>query len=161
MAIAEGLSAATAGFKLIQGALELLKREHVDPQDVAARLLELQGLLIQTRQALVDAQEDNRNLQATLTDDKRQQEIESDLNMEPDGQFLVRQSERAQGKNIPYCPVCWGESHKLIALAPGNGTRGTYHCVVHKHTYTTQEHRDALRASTQRLAQHTPKSPWS
>lgn len=160
MAIAEGLSATKAGFDLLKSALEMLKREQVDRQEVAAQLLELQGLLIDTRRALVDAEEENHKLQAQLGERDRRKEIETDIVMETDGHFLVRKSEQTEGKNIPYCHICWGESFNLIPLTPGM-TKGTFSCGIHKQSYRSKEYRDVVEGRNQRFSGSGGGSPWS
>ena len=137
MEIAGGISATKAGFDLIKGIRELLKREKVDPQEISARLLELQELLLQAQSALGDAQEENRQLRQQLANSDAIKELEADLEMEPDGQFLVRNSEKKDGKYIPYCPICWGESNKLIPLTP-LASAGYFDCVLHKARFRTK-----------------------
>jgi hypothetical protein len=46
MTIAGGISATKAGFDLIKGVRELVKRPDVDAAEVSARLLELQELML-------------------------------------------------------------------------------------------------------------------
>ncbi|MEQ1945815.1 MAG: hypothetical protein ABL995_01410 [Bryobacteraceae bacterium] len=160
MAIAEGLSATKAGFDLLKSALEMLKREQVDRQEVAAQLLELQGLLMDTRQALVDAEEENRSLKAAMEERDRLDALRADVDIDTDGHYLYRKSDRAEGKNIPYCPICWGESTNLIALAPGM-TKGTFRCGVHNQAYRTSEYRDEVENRNQRFSGSGGGSQWS
>lgn len=149
--IITGLTATKTGLDLIKGVRELLKPEKVDRTAVQARLGELQEALYQAREALGDAQEAKRNqaheiadLKRLVEDLKMQADISGDLQMQADGQFLIRKSEKDAGQLIPYCPVCWGEKSKLIPLTPG-GLEGNYFCAIHKQTHTTQLRRDKAK----------------
>ena len=137
MAILEGLSATKAGFELIRGALELLKREDLDRHEIAARLLELQALVLETRQALSDADDENRSLKRELADNSNLMELEKDLfftGEEGGGVFLLN-TERAGGIFKPYCPICWADDRKLIPLV--EMASRYYSCVKHKQSHDT------------------------
>lgn len=138
MAIAEGLSATKAGFDLLKGALEMLKREQVDRQEVAAQLLELQGLLIDTRRALVDAEEENRALSAELAENSRVAELEALMVYNKSVYWKKIGNGAVEGE--PYCTVCWERDKRLSHLRPG-ATRGTYRCQACQSAYTTNESR--------------------
>jgi hypothetical protein len=64
--------------------------------------------------------------------------------MELEDGFLVRKSERAQGKSIRYCAICWNQRRETSELAPITGTCG-------RHSYNmvsgeaAERHRAALR----------------
>ncbi len=145
MSFTAGLSATKAGLDLIQRALELVKREDVDRSEVLARLTELQGLLLETRRALSDGQDENRELRRETEDAKRRQTIDDDLEFVQDGGFWVRKSQKDQGVFCPLCPVCWGEKHQLVPLTPL--ATGYYHCAIHGATYKTQAAQEAQRRS--------------
>ena len=49
--VTTGLSATKTAFELIKGAVDLLGRMDVDPSEVQARLLELQGLTLEAQRA--------------------------------------------------------------------------------------------------------------
>jgi hypothetical protein len=115
MAIAAGLSATKTGFKLIKIAVELLKRETVDVHEVQARLIELQGLMLDARSALVDAEEENRRLKRALEDQDDAKKLAEDMEFQNDGGFYVRKSEAGKGL-IAYCPLC---CHSKPCVRPG------------------------------------------
>ena len=54
-AISAGLSATKSGFDLIKAIREILKRPEVDKGEVAARLLDLQALMLDAQSALGEA----------------------------------------------------------------------------------------------------------
>jgi hypothetical protein len=134
MSIAGGLSATKTGFDLIKSAVDLLKRETVDVHEVQARLIELQGLMLEARSALVDAEEENRTLRRSIEDDQRRQEIENDMDFQTDGGFYIRKSEASKG-TIAYCPVCWKKGGRTIPMQLSDV--GQYWCSVHNTYYTT------------------------
>jgi hypothetical protein len=134
MSIAGGLSATKTGFDLIKSAVDLLKRETVDVHEVQARLIELQGLMLEARSALVDAEEENRTLRRSIEDDQRRQEIENDMDFQTDGGFYIRKSEASKG-TIAYCPVCWKKGGRTIPMQLSDV--GQYWCSVHNTNYTT------------------------
>src|SRR5688572_2536591 len=99
--ILTGLTATKTGLDLIKGVRELLKPEKVDRTQIQDRLGELQEALYQAREALGDAQEVNRNqtleigeLKKTVEGLRLQADVAGDLQMQADGQFLVRKSEK-------------------------------------------------------------------
>lgn len=130
---------------MVKGAVEILKRPDVDAHEVSARLLELQGLMIEAQLALGDAQEEIRSLKQKLSEHDETRALRDDLEFVQDGGFYRRKSESAQGLFNPYCPVCWGDRRKAIPLAPL--LNGFYTCAIHKTNYQTS----AAREEQQRL----------
>jgi hypothetical protein len=61
--------------KLVTDAVDLLKRPQIDPHEVQARLLELQGLMLEAREALSDAHDEKVNLEARITELTRMADI--------------------------------------------------------------------------------------
>jgi hypothetical protein len=150
MTVAAGLSATKAGFDLIKGVREIFKHPEPDLGEISARLLELQELMLQARDALAEAQEENRRLQRLLDDREEQKALGSDLEMVPDGQFFIRKTERDAGIFVPYCPTCWGDGKKLVPLAP-YGVNGAYRCAIHDKTiYRTKAYAEAIQKSISR-----------
>src|SRR5262249_10146171 len=121
--------------------------------------LELQVLMLEAQRALAEAEEENRNLRNELNTRDELKALEVDLVFQEDGAFLVRKSEAEAGKEINYCPVCWGESRKLITLAPT--TPGCFECVLHKKTYLTQKYYDRVKERNNRLARPRRTGKWS
>ena len=66
MTIATGISATKTGFELIRSVRELVRRPEVDGAEVAARLLELQDLMLDARNALSEAESKKRTLSLLL-----------------------------------------------------------------------------------------------
>ena len=82
-----------------------------------------------------------RTLKEQLAVQKQLLNIGDDLEFVEDGGFYVRKSERAAGKNIPYCPICWKSDKVDIPLHPGAGV-GLYSCSVHKSQYQSAAFRE-------------------
>jgi hypothetical protein len=151
MAIAAGLSATKTGFELIKGAVELLKRGSVDVHEIQARLIELQGLMLEACSALVDAEEENRRLKRTLEEQNNLTALTEDMEFQLDGGFYVRRSEAEKGL-IAYCPLCWQKDHLTVPLE-ASGKPGSFRCSIHETFYETAEHREAAR----RFAESRPR----
>jgi hypothetical protein len=141
-----GLGATKTGLDLVKGVRELLKREKIDKSEIQEHLNSLQEALFQAREALGDAQELNRSLNRQIDENKRLLDIGADMEYDNDGGFYVKKSEKAQGKAIPYCPLCWKSDRKDIPLNPMFG-EGYYRCDIHKSNYETSRYRRASRNS--------------
>jgi hypothetical protein len=135
-----GLGATKTGLDLIKGVRELLKRDKIDRTEVLDHLNSLQEALYQAREALGDAQELNRNLVRQIEDNKRLLAVGADMEYVSDGGFYIRKTERAAGRTIPYCPICWKKDNKDIPLNPMFG-EGYYRCDVHGSNYETSDYR--------------------
>jgi hypothetical protein len=96
-AVASGLSATKTGFELIKGVRELLKGPEVNTSEVLARLIELQDLMLNANVALVEIDEENRKLKATIAELTRMAEFGKD--------FKSAHGLYWHGSN-PYCPTC-------------------------------------------------------
>ena len=110
-------------------------------REVLARLLELQGLILDARTALSDGQEEVLALRRTLQDNADLRKLESDMDFQQDGGFYIRKSEVAAGNPVPYCPICWGDSQKAIALSAQADV--CYRCILHPTAvYETKVYRE-------------------
>jgi len=135
MAIAEGLRATKAGFDLVKGALELVKREDIDRSEVLARLLELQGLLLDARTALSDADAEKKQLEAKISELVRMADIGKDFKSAHGVYWYL---------SNPYCPTCWDVDRKPVRLAgpvrtgaTGHGEHNQWTCPFHKSVFLT------------------------
>jgi hypothetical protein len=161
MSIPVGLSATKTGFDLIKSAVELLKRENVDVHEVQARLIELQGLMLDARAALVDAEEENRSLKREIEEYIKQRQLAEDMEFQIDGGFYVRSSEVEKGL-IAYCPVCWRKDGHTVPLETSD-TPGYFRCWVHKSVYKTaayRQHEKNRTTSAQRLPRSGGPGSW-
>jgi len=120
-----------------------MKRPQYDPNEIQARLLELQGLMLEAQRALSEADEEHRRLRATIEEKEKQLRTVADLEFLDDGQFYTRRSEDGR---IPYCPICWGEKDKLIPLVPGGAEKGYFTCAIPKVVYTTDHYKTRTAA---------------
>jgi hypothetical protein len=140
MSIATGISAVKTGFELVKGVVEILKRPEVDAHEVSARLLELQGLMLEAREALSGAQDEIDGLKKTIKEHDAFKELDADMEFRIDGGFFLRKSEQAKGI-IPYCTVCWKSDGKAVPLEQ-DVQPGTFRCRIHHHTYRTSQFTD-------------------
>ena len=95
--------------------------------------------MLSLQASLAHNQAQNQELEKKVKDLETQQSLIQDLDMEPDGQFYIRTSERAASKHIPYCPQCWGADRKLVPLLKGSPI-GTWQCRLHSTLFKTLEH---------------------
>ncbi len=105
-------------------------------QEVGQRVIELQSAMLDLQAQMTELLEENRSLKACLNDKRRQDELEADIEFEPDGQFYVRKSERDTNL-VRYCPVCWGTDRKLVPLTPYKYP-GVFRCAIHESCYSTK-----------------------
>ena len=127
MTIAGGISATKAGFGLIKGVRELVKRPEVDLSEVSARLLELQELMLEARDALNEAQEEKLKLEVRIADLSRMSDIGNSFTFDG-GLYWFR--------DFPYCPNCWDVDRKPIRLTGPYGFSNTdWDCPIHKQKY--------------------------
>ncbi len=158
MSFAQGLTATKAGIELTRHLLDYSKREDVDRLEIAARLLELQGLILETRQALSDGADENRELMRQLDDREAFRALQADMVFQDDGGFFVRKSERDAGQEIPYCPVCWKKNDKTLPLNRVE-TAGLFRCGVDETVYKTQAYRDHRQQKLAELSRANSGGP--
>jgi hypothetical protein len=145
--VKSAISAAKTAFDLARALQNGLAKQQINPEEVPARLMELQQLILDLQSNLHDMAEENRQLRRQLDELRAQQQLGDDLEMVDDGQFFVRKSERQAGRPILYCPVCWGVNQKLVPLLTRSDER-VLECVVHKALYYTKAYREESRSSS-------------
>jgi hypothetical protein len=85
MSFIEGLTATKTGIGLIKSAVDLVRREEIDRNEVLARLTELQGLVLDARTALSDGQEEVNTLRRALDDRDALNALHADMEYQQDG----------------------------------------------------------------------------
>ena len=135
--IGAGLTAVKTGFDLIKHVRELTKKEKPDLQEISDKLVELQGLLLDARQALADADEEKCLLRNQLEAMRVRQNQIDDMEYVEDGGFYIRKSEKEAGKTIAYCPLCWTKDGKAVVL--GTRGHGSYWCNHDRSSYQTRQ----------------------
>jgi hypothetical protein len=145
MEITTVLSSAKTAFTLARALQDGLARQQIKPEEVPARLMELQQHILTMQAVVHDLAEENRQLKHALGEFDDLKKVEADLEFIQDGAFLVRKSERAQGIVNPICPICWGETKKVIPMMPV--ANGFYMCKLHKASYQTA----AYKAEQERI----------
>src|SRR5438094_1049853 len=110
--------------------------------------IELYEKLVAVQQDALSLIDENRNLKDQIRALKeeiegmrRHSDISADMEYVEDGGFYIRRSEKAAGKNIPYCPLCWTAGKgAVVPLNPTHG-EGFYTCVIHQANYETRAYR--------------------
>jgi hypothetical protein len=144
MDITGGLGALKSGFEISNAIRQRVKEGKVFPNEILEQLQSVQQAMLDSQAALNEAATEIRSLEEKLARRDRDDETGKDLEYSSDGGFYVRKSEQAQGKGIPYCPVCWGSDKKLVPLNPGSGN-GYFSCDIHDSNYQTERHRQWLK----------------
>jgi hypothetical protein len=139
VSIIAGISATKTGFELVKGVVEKLKRPDVDAGEVSARLLELQGLMLEAREALSAAHDEIAQLKKAIAAFDQTAALEK-LMVYDQSVYWKRGSDSADLERHPYCTTCWDKERRLSHLKPG-ATRGTWTCQIDRSTYQTEEYR--------------------
>ena len=144
MPIIEALTAAKAALDISGKISDLVNRPHIDAAEVRANVHQMLIHLVNAQSGLSEAQVEIAELRQKLDDQERIRAIEADLEIEPDGQYYYRKSERSAGKQIQYCPVFWGDKGKLIPLTH-TAESTLFECGIHKTKYPTKVYIEALK----------------
>lgn len=136
---------ALAEFAAVSSALRALKTitqiaTDVKSTELTDKIIELQQSLLEMQTGMTGLVDDNQALKHQIEELRRLGDISDDMEYVEDGGFYIRKSEKAAGKNIAYCPACWGDTRKTVALNPLSG-RGVFRCEIHHATYQTAETR--------------------
>jgi hypothetical protein len=142
------LGAVKAGFDLIKGVRELLKKDKVNPAEVSSQLLELQELLLQARASLVEANEYIGKLEGDLAAKLQVEELEK-LMLYDQTVYWRRIGSADEVEPNPYCTVCWEKNRVLSHLRPG-ATNGTYRCQIDGASYYINSYSDSPMQALQR-----------
>ena len=136
MSITSGLSAAKTGFELVRSVRELVRRPEIDASEVSARLVELQELMLDARNALSEAQDDQVALEAQIAQLTRMADVGQDFHKEYGLYWL---------DGYPYCAVCWDVDRKPVRLSGPvpvreQGPIEQWTCPLHKQPLTLPWH---------------------
>ena len=63
--------------------------------------------MLDARNALNEAQNENERLRKTIADHDEFKAVEADLQFQNDGSFYIRKSDGAY-----WCPTCWGDKQR-------------------------------------------------
>jgi hypothetical protein len=142
MSIAAGITATKATLDVAKILSDLVSRPNIDAVDVRGKLHELLIHAVNAQTALAEAQLEMSELRNQLQEQNRLREIDADLEMDLEGRYLVRKSEKARGL-IPYCPTCWGYT-KLVPLTLTQHP-GAFKCALHDIYFDSREHREYIK----------------
>lgn len=147
MPIAEGIAAIKATLDLAKLTSDLVNRPNIDAESVRKNLHEMLIHAVNALTAIGEAQHELLTLRGKLDDKAALVALTADLEPVPDGGFLVKKSDKTAGHLIPYCPVCWGQEQKAIALVPM--ANGYYSCAIHPDaSYQTKAYREEQQRRT-------------
>ncbi|HLG97545.1 MAG TPA: hypothetical protein VKX49_14625 [Bryobacteraceae bacterium] len=132
------LGAVKTGFELIKSVRELLKKEKVDPVEVNNQLLQIQELLLETRNAVTDARAYIEKLDAELANKRKSDEVEK-LMVYDQTVYWKRTGNGDEIEPHPYCTVCWEKERQLSHLRPG-ASKGTWRCQIDGTSYLTKDY---------------------
>jgi len=150
MPIAEILTALKASLDVGKLATDLVNRPKIDPDAVRGAVQEMLGHVVSAYTALGETQHELLTLKAKADEKAAFEALKADLDHVPDGGFVIKKSERAVGKFIPYCPICVEDRKAAIALVPQEN--GHYCCAIHPDaTYKTQAYRDEQQRKIDQL----------
>jgi len=141
MSIAAGITAAKASLELSTKLMDLLNHPNVDVVEVRGKVHEMLIHLVNAQVALGEAQVEISELRAKLQERADLKAIEADMEVQADGGFYVKKSEKAQSIFNPYCPVCFGLTKQAVPLVPM--ASGYYSCAMHREaSYRTKAYRE-------------------
>ena len=139
MDIASGLAGLKAAADLTKILREGAKSGSMKPDEFAGRIGEIYDYIIDSRAALVDAQEESQQLKQQIRELQNNAELATDLAF--DGSVYWRKSEGAEAKS-PYCSICWDSAGKLVRCQnygtdkyDDGSTQTRYHCGVHNKVF--------------------------
>lgn len=135
MGISEGLAAAKAGIDFMKIARGLLRQDKIDVDEILGRLAQVQDYLIDARESLSDALEENRALKENVEKLKTHLSQRSAV-IPADGAYWRR---KPDGKlDGPFCTTCWNSDEKLVRLHYVSGRHlamlgmvRVYQCAIH------------------------------
>jgi multidrug efflux pump subunit AcrA (membrane-fusion protein) len=145
MSITAGLTATKASIELSKLILDKVARPNIDVVDVKNSLHEMMTHAVNAQVALAEAQQEVFELQRQLDDREALRALQADMEYQQETSFYIRKSERDAGNAVPYCPVCWGDSSKPVALVP-YGRTGGFICSIHKCVFRTEALQAAIKA---------------
>jgi hypothetical protein len=157
MSIAAGITATKATLDVAKILSDLVNRPNIDAADVRGKLHELLIHAVNAQTALAEAQLEMSELRNRLQEQNRLKEIDADLEMDLEGRYLVRKSEKERGL-IPYCPTCWGGDTKLVPLTLIQQP-GAFKCAVHDVFFESPEHLEHKRRRNEEAKQHDRRRP--
>jgi hypothetical protein len=106
--IATGIASARHGSELLKTLRQALAGPEINHLEVANRLIEIQGLIMDAQAALIEAQEERSALKVKLDDRAARAEIEKSL--------TFRDTVYWRDTDGPFCPHCWDNGGSLVRL---------------------------------------------
>src|SRR5580658_9457711 len=118
MNIAAGLSGLKAAGEMAKALRDGLKAGQIKPDEIAGRIGEIYDYIIDSKMALVDAQEEISSIKERYRQLESRLEFRDRVKFEGGAQWLLNKDGTRQG---PFCPSCWGLNEKLVRPSRGVG----------------------------------------
>src|ERR1035441_10041759 len=116
MDITAALSGAKTAFELARALQNGLARQQIKPEEIPARLMELQQHILSMQAIVHDLAEENRTLTSQIEELQRSADFGKDFTFE-EGVYWRDKA--------PYCPICWDVQRKPVRLSgPDNFPTG-------------------------------------
>jgi len=143
------LAAVGSALGVLKSLTEIAK--NANSIELTQKIIELQKFILDMQTGMTELTEENRTLKQRLEEQQRLQVLAEDMEYVEDGGFYVKKSERAQGRDIAYCPLCWKAAPRTdVPLNPKSG-EGYFFCKIHETVFETAAYR-ALREERSRPA---------
>jgi len=145
MSISAGLISVRTAAEILKMFRDGLKAGTVHPDEIAGRIGEMYDYIIDSKAALLDAQEEVDKVKAELKELKDKQALAASL--EFDGKvYWIAKGDKWDG---PFCPICWHDSANLVRLDHqrarfDNPSDASFFCLVDRNDFTTTSRPNVL-----------------
>ena len=99
--------------------------QQADNIDLYRKLLDLSQDALDLQNEVYKLTIENQQLKVQIEELSSATSLENDIELHPNG-YLIRISERNQGKTIRYCAACWQNTKKLMPYVKSIGS--AYQC---------------------------------
>ncbi|HXA52230.1 MAG TPA: bZIP transcription factor [Candidatus Acidoferrum sp.] len=142
MDVKSAISAGKTVFDLAKSLQNGLAKQQIKPEEVPARLMELQQHILTLQEQVHDLAEENRSLQIQIETLQQLQNIDATVEFANEVYWRRKADQTLEG---PFCPTCWDDAKKLVRLKlDGEGRYGgcpdespcrKYDCIIHRTMY--------------------------
>jgi hypothetical protein len=139
--IATGLSGLRAAAEMTKMLRDGLRAGQVRPDDIAGKIGEIYDYIIDSKAALVDAQEEHQRLRDQIRSLQLKDDVTNSLAF--DGKVYWKKDD----PEFPFCAVCWDKDKNLVRLQLwgsdiyGGIPKTDYRCLIHSHSFFVRNDR--------------------
>ncbi|MDP8980053.1 MAG: hypothetical protein M3O35_05615 [Acidobacteriota bacterium] len=128
-AIVAGISGLKAAADLTRSIRDGLKSSQIKPDEIAGRIGEIYDYIIDSKAALLDAQEEIQRLHTQIHSFQDDKDFKESLKYDPIGVYRRR---LANGEEQIYCSACLDTDNKRVRTMKDMSTRpATLRCDIH------------------------------